>query len=49
MGPGSVGVTVQRDDVGDEAVDGRGSHDVIAVGFAPANDRFEVSTIEPVA
>jgi len=41
---GAVGVPVQGDDVGvvgvvDEAVDGRGGHDVVAEGLAPAGER----------
>jgi hypothetical protein len=39
VGAGAVRAAVQRDDVGvvDEAVDGRGGHDVVAEGFSSQN------------
>jgi hypothetical protein len=40
VGAGSVGVSVQGDDVGvvDEAVDGRGGDNVVAEGLSPAGE-----------
>lgn len=41
VGAGAVGVAVERDDVRvvDEAVDGRGSDDIVAEGLAPPRER----------
>ena len=52
MRAGAVGVAVQGDDVGvvDEAVDGRGGHDVVAEGLPQReNARLDVTITDPVS